>query len=775
MTFGAAAFLLATLAGIIPVILHLINRQQAKQLPFPTLRFLRLSVEKTRRRRRLQDLFLMLLRVAVLIFIALGLAKPTLTSLAALLGSGAQTAVVIVIDNSASMGWEDEGRVRLETARQAAEQIVDELRPGDAVAILVTNGPRYPEEGKFDRTHEKVRQLLGYIQVSYERADLMSAIDQARQLLLENDAPNRLVFVLSDFQLVSFPQLAEKGTHSNVPQTTSSGANSDQDTSARTGSGIPVAQEGTGSSPGFSQEVLQAFRRIPVVVVDHHRNPRPNAGIIGVEAVTPVPIAQVPVYTTVTLLNASSVPDHRAVSLWANGAKLFEGPATQLPPGEPVPYRFHFSFPTGGLQRCEVRLVGEDGLAADDRWYFSMEIDMGIPVAVVVREQHEIPFLDDSFYLENALLAAGGGIRLNKLLASQVAGEALDRYKVIFCVNIPGFSGEALQRLRRFVDSGGTLMWICGPDVDLHLYNQMYEESEGLLLPAQLVQVRDARQATGSDSFRITWIDPQHSVLRLFADPATLYQSVLVYRHVQLATDQLEGGRVLARLDDGEAILVEKRSGRGTILFWGSSAHLGWTNFPLRPIFLPLIARLTFELAGLEQRRNQLLAAQPIVVPFDDQIPPRVAEIIPPGGSVIRKQLMPDGQAPLREFRYGETHQPGFYLLRLLEGVTPQQLAFAVNFHPDEVRPEKIERRELEELLKPSPIVWADDPEDLSSAFRYLREGTSLWEFFLLAVLMGLVCETFVSNFFTPKQDRAAVTPRPAWRARRLPQTIATR
>lgn len=771
MTFGAAAFLLATLAAIIPVILHLIHRQQAKELPFPTLRFLRLSVEKTRRRRRLQDLFLMLLRMAVLVFIAVGLAKPAITSLATLMGGGATTAVAIVLDNSGSMSVYDEGRPRMETALRAVEQILNQLQMGDQVALFVTCGPNFPEEGRFDRTQEKVRQLLGVVQASFERADLAAAIDAARRLILESEAPNRSVFVISDFQAVSFPELSNQQAE-NLP-----GGSRENDLAAGPGSlgSAEAAEVPEGQKPPLSEEEKRALRRIPMVMIDCARNPRPNVGIVGVDATTPVPVARVPVYTTVSLLNASSVPQQRAIALSVNGAKVFEGPAIQLPPGEIVPYQFQFAFKEGGIQRCEVRLVGEDGSAGDDRWFFSMEIDMGIPVAVVVPQIHEIPFLDESFYLENALLAAGGGLRVNKILASQLAGESLERYKVIFCVNIPALTGEALARLGRFVESGGALLWICGADVDPGAYNQMHEASGGLLLPARLVQVRDARQATGRDSFRVSWIDPEHPVMRLFTDPASLYQSVLVYRHIQLASEQLEGGRILARLDDGEPIFVEKKAGRGTVLFWGSSAHVGWTNFPLRPIFLPLVARLTFELAGTQERRYQVAAGRPIVVPFDDQIPPRVAEILPPTGAVIRKELKPEGDTPLREFRYPDTYQPGFYMVRLLEGVTPRQMTFAVNFHPDEVRPEKIERARLEEYLRPSPVIWAENPDDLSSTFRYLREGTSLWEFFLFLVLVGLVCETFVSNFFTPKQERPPLVAEPLKRFRRLPETLVTR
>ena len=52
MTFAAPLFLLAALAAAIPIALHMIQRRKAKDLPFPTLRFLNRSAEKTRRRKR---------------------------------------------------------------------------------------------------------------------------------------------------------------------------------------------------------------------------------------------------------------------------------------------------------------------------------------------------------------------------------------------------------------------------------------------------------------------------------------------------------------------------------------------------------------------------------------------------------------------------------------------------------------------------------------------------------------------------------------------------
>ncbi len=135
MTFAAPLFLLAALAAAIPVVLHMMNRQKAKELPFSTLRFLKISVEKTRRRKRIHDVLLMALRAAVLLMIAAGLARPAVTSLGGLWG-GAHSAVVVILDNSASMGMIDQDRPRFETATAAAIQILDQLGEGDEVALL---------------------------------------------------------------------------------------------------------------------------------------------------------------------------------------------------------------------------------------------------------------------------------------------------------------------------------------------------------------------------------------------------------------------------------------------------------------------------------------------------------------------------------------------------------------------------------------------------------------------------------------------------------------
>ena len=56
----------------------------------------------------------------------------------------------------------------------------------------------------------------------------------------------------------------------------------------------------------------------------------------------------------------------------------------------------------------------------------------------------------------------------------------------------------------------------------------------------------------------------------------------------------------------------------------------------------------------------------------------------------------------------------------------------------------------MEKLYAPTPLIFAENPEDLSGTFKTLREGKSLWGIFLIAVLIALVFETFLSNWLGP-------------------------
>ena len=98
-------FLLFGMAAIgIPVIIHLLNKRKFQHVQWAAMRFLKVSVEQNRRRLKIEDYILLLLRCLLLILLAIALARPALRTIASggMFGQ-ARIISVLVLDNSYSM------------------------------------------------------------------------------------------------------------------------------------------------------------------------------------------------------------------------------------------------------------------------------------------------------------------------------------------------------------------------------------------------------------------------------------------------------------------------------------------------------------------------------------------------------------------------------------------------------------------------------------------------------------------------------------------------
>jgi len=713
MTFAAPLFLLAALAGLLPVVLHLIHRRKAKEVPFSTLRFLKISVQRTRRRKYVEDVALLAVRVGVLLLIALGLARPAISSLSALWGGGRGAAVAIVLDNSASMATSDAGRPRLETAREAARQVLAKLRDGDLVALLPTSGPPRPELGRLFRSHETVREALEECKPSFERADLAAKIEQARGMLKGADAPSQEIYVFTDNQALSWDGLKEQG---------------EQDEASR----------------------KNTAARIPLVVVNVLREPAPNVALQTITLDSPAPVAGAPFQATVEVVNTATVPQQKHLELVVDDVKQAVSPTLNIAPGATVKQEFHFTFDRAGAHRGLVRLIESDGSPMDNQLYFALSIDQQIPIAVVKPRLDLVPEADDAFYLERALAPSGsaaGAFRLTTMTPESLATTKLSDQSVIFCVNLSALPPQPAEKLREYVRSGGHVVWIGGRNVQPAAYNAMNALAGGQLLPASLDDLRQPLPG-GVEGWHIGFLDKADPALAPLCDPASLYQSVLVYRYFPTKWSAHGAPRVLAKLDDGQALLTERAVGTGAVLFLGTAVHVDWTNLPVKPLFLPLVARLTFQLAGAQSERTLVLAGAAVTIPRESA---RVAgsaqtgelEVVRPSGEVVRVRELHAGASTIR---YADTHEAGVYLARQADRNPSKPFSFAVNVDPAESDPASLSRAELQARLGKQPMLFCDEPAELVETMARLHQGTSVWEWFLLAVLIGLVFEVFLAN-----------------------------
>src|SRR6266849_6923504 len=111
----------------IPIVIHLIMRQQPRHLLFPAFRFLLQKHRTNQRTLRLRHLLLLALRVLLIAAICLALARPKIFSERIHLGGDRSVAAVLLFDTSYSMEYAVSGRSRLDEAKRRAQELLDEL------------------------------------------------------------------------------------------------------------------------------------------------------------------------------------------------------------------------------------------------------------------------------------------------------------------------------------------------------------------------------------------------------------------------------------------------------------------------------------------------------------------------------------------------------------------------------------------------------------------------------------------------------------------------
>jgi hypothetical protein len=127
MSFLYPAFLIGAVAITIPIVLHLLRRDVAPEVPFTAVRLLRRTPLEQTRRRRLRDLLLLLARVAALLLLAAAFARPYFAHT-----GGEARLHVVAIDRSFSMG----ATGRFERALALARAAIDATGRGDRVAVI---------------------------------------------------------------------------------------------------------------------------------------------------------------------------------------------------------------------------------------------------------------------------------------------------------------------------------------------------------------------------------------------------------------------------------------------------------------------------------------------------------------------------------------------------------------------------------------------------------------------------------------------------------------
>src|SRR5262249_11172779 len=181
--FGNLALLFGLAAVAIPVLIHLLHRRRYDVVDWGAMQFLEVS-RTTRRRILLEEILLMLLRMAVIAVFVLALAGPFATgALVDRLAGRPPRDLVVLIDGSASMGFDNgSGPTPHELARRAASDALDDLASDDRVALFLVRESVTPLVPALTTDHARVRVALADLPTPRGVADWPGAVEHACRL-----------------------------------------------------------------------------------------------------------------------------------------------------------------------------------------------------------------------------------------------------------------------------------------------------------------------------------------------------------------------------------------------------------------------------------------------------------------------------------------------------------------------------------------------------------------------------------------------------------------
>ena len=726
LAFGAAAF-------TIPLVIHLLNRSRFRTIPWGAMHLLESVIRANNKRIRLEQLILLLVRCAIPALLAFCLARPVLTGWQALPGD-VPASVVILLDDSYSMDATGGDRPHFTEAVDHAREIVDSLNHGSEISVVRTGGgPRPVFEGStFDP--EAMIGRLRILRGGYGAADAAESFDSGLGILLGMANARRDLIVISDFQRSDWE--AVRGT------------------------------------------TLERIRRridampVPptVTLLDVGREVTENVSVDSVALSSKVLGVGQDLHVRADLCNhGDKVYSNARVMLNVDGKQHSISQVT-LGAHQSVQTLFVCRFKRSGSHVVEVEIAADDQLQTDNRYAAAVPVLEQIEVLLVDGAPSSEPLKSETDFLAVALTPfTFGRVKLSDLIetrlvsAGKLTEEAISDARVVILANVPKLSDAQVKLLVDYVEGGGSLLIFVGNKIDIDWYNRSLFSGAASLLPMRIGALGGG-QPEQKKSSRIVAEHFDHPALEVFNDRANgnLADAEIWkwYRFGQVDPDNSQDGAehpavddpmaessaeplVLARLETGDPLIVERRFGDGLVVQVATACDADWSNLPMRPSYLPLMQQLVVTAAIEVAPRSNIETGEPAVAILPDDADGMPLSLIAPDGT--RHTVRPVRRGTHAVVEFGQTQRPGVYTLTGPDG---RPIHFVANTSREESDLRRLDPERLKSLAADLGADLVSSSAEYSELDETRRHGREVWRLMFFGVLGLMFVELILQQRF---------------------------
>ena len=704
----------------VPLVLHLIMRQKPRLLEFPALRFVQKRHEANRRRLRLRHLLLLLLRAAAILLLGLALARPILqpgATFSGVLGSQeGPVAAALVFDAAPRMEYRQDNQTRLEAAQKLGLWLLGQLPRESHVAVLDTRlGP-----GTFEIDLLAAEKRIERLESVANSQPLGRVVEEALRRLGQSDLARKELYVFTDLARSAWPGDSAARLRQRI---------ADPQAGAPPGVRIYLIDVGVEGPADFALGELRLSGQV-----------LSSQGSLRVE----------------TDLSRVGEPGERTVELYVldnQGQQQKRSEASYaLGPGESRRVDFRVDSLGVGTQQGFLRIVGQDGLAADDTRFFTVEVKPPWRILVaapkptgqytlfftqalaptVLRKRGEAPFTCD--VVDLAILAE----------------QPLDPYAAVCLLDPTPLEPAVWKKLGGFAEEGHGLAICLGRNATP--VDSLNAPEAQRLLPGRLL--RQARAPEGD--LYLAPRDYQHPILAAFRGSAGAipWDASPVFRYWEL--DQpAEGVGVVLPFTDQRPALLERPLGDGRVLTMTTPVSDDPQREPwnLLPVslqadqawpYLILVNQMVFYLVGSSDQPLNYCAGQTAVLRFDTRNRHDVYQVFAPGELTFPLSADPKQ----RVLTVSATDRVGNYRVRAGGLVSGVDRGFSVNLAPEQTQLDRIADEELAEALGTSNYRLARTASEIERDISTARVGRELFSALILLVVAALALEHAVANRF---------------------------
>ncbi|MCX6997772.1 MAG: VWA domain-containing protein [Kiritimatiellaeota bacterium] len=710
----APQFLIAGIALLLPLVLHLIQSNRTVRLPFSTIRFLKLAAKRSSRRVKMEHFLLWLLRTLLLAALVLAFAMPMIRTkdFRNFLGQAARD-VAIVVDASYSMGYKTGERTVWNQASELAAEIIAGLSEKDRFCVYLATSQVTPiyEQLTGAKEREAAGTRLRGLKLGYDSSQLCPALIAANKTLeQEQRRTEREIHIISDTHALPWERFQR-----------------DNQAIPAQGPARPEAQPAAPSpsgnlwDPNLINERTTCF--VTLLGSPAPENAAPTDIALEPQLITPATAAKL----TVRLARTGPARETTA-TVFVDDKEVARRSAVIGNSGE-----IELLLPPVGHGVHVVRVeTPDDSLPVDNAFHFLMRARQKLPVLCVGSK-------DNSLFLRAALSVGLGGvspIEAKYIQPDQLSGEQLSSYVCVFLCNVLPLPGQEIVRLEQYLRAGGLAVLFPGDGAQAADY-KVWSCLPGT--PASIAELPVAERKR-----LLTWDKPQHPLFGSLKEGG-LAPALAVKRSLRYTAFQ-EKAATLISTGTGHPFLVSVPFGRGEMFLFSVSADRGWSDFPLSPFYLPIMHQIVHYAAGVGASRPYQWCTDSLSL--QEYLPEATRESVlkdPEGQTVSVRSAMVDGQAVLHA--EGLT-QPGLYTLTTPPEPAPHP-ALALNMPRAESNLTPIRPESVAALLGLKNLVVTTSRDELLRKLDESRVGRTLGEQFLWLALLIALLESFYSNWLT--------------------------